>query len=545
METAIRWSPSSTPSEQRFLIADVSGRAFTHCRIDKYDGERLKYSTISTQNKVPAFRAFDWSPHDENVVAVGQWSGDATVLRIDDQSESISLTIKHQRLCNAVTFNKNGLLATGLERVRNDFCLNIWDISQRPLIRSPSASTSGTGRQLLDPVRKFASSEAITSIKFFPDHPDVLVCGVKGTSIRVYDLRESMGTPSLQFNTFCVHNIAIDPLDENYFASAGPLKDTTIQIFDRRSSPSPTAATIGSGSVFNSQSGPIQEFKKVFDSSGSSLPPSIWSVRYCRGRSGFLGALASNGSFKVFEMKKEYQPMETLSNGTYEGSSHDPTLDGQQVFTKRIYHVGHPYDDKKRGRSENHRVVTFDFANLAGPTSRPCAITLRGNHAVEIYELEGSVPVFGISPRATFAVRSHKFIPDLKTSPPLHATAFLQIISPFEDTNLARSMKEIRAKMSNSCSPDDQVQDEMINLHLQERSHLSNFEAHADVFDYQNSKITFRMEDALTFFTVARRRCAEGYLFDYDKNIQIVSDDMRLQDLWAWINRKSYEISFK
>lgn len=136
METAIRWSPSSTISEQRFLIADVNGRTFRHCRVDKFDENGLEYSALSPQRKVPPFRAFDWSPHDENLVAIGQWSGEATVLRLSDQARPLSLPIKHQRLCNAVAFGHDALLATGLERVRNDFCLNIWDINRVRIIRA-------------------------------------------------------------------------------------------------------------------------------------------------------------------------------------------------------------------------------------------------------------------------------------------------------------------------------------------------------------------------------------------------------------------------
>jgi hypothetical protein len=38
-------------------------------------------------------------------------------------------------------------------------------------------------------LRKLASSEPITSIKFFKDQPDTLVTGVKGQFVRIYDLR--------------------------------------------------------------------------------------------------------------------------------------------------------------------------------------------------------------------------------------------------------------------------------------------------------------------------------------------------------------------
>lgn len=183
METAIRWSPTSTAAEQRFLLVDVTGKAFRLCRVTASDGRNLEHEVISTHNKVPSFRAFDWSPVDESLIAVGQSSGDATILRLGGNAspETYSFPIRSQRYCNAVAFSTHGLLASGLDRVRNDFCLNIWDVNQRLAMKG--------NKGFSEPLRKLASSEPITSIKFFRDQPDTLVAGVKGQFVRVYDLR--------------------------------------------------------------------------------------------------------------------------------------------------------------------------------------------------------------------------------------------------------------------------------------------------------------------------------------------------------------------
>lgn len=181
METAIRWSSSSNLDSQRFLFADVSGRSFSPGLIKHFNsdsskpGERLKYEFSSTYRKVPAYRAFDWAPTDETLVAVGTPSGETSVLRIDDSAPALSFPAKYQRLCNAVSFGRTGLLATGLERVRNDFCLNIWDIRQR--LPSPTSSGAGTDKSFVEPYRKFASSESISSIKFFTTQPEILIAG--------------------------------------------------------------------------------------------------------------------------------------------------------------------------------------------------------------------------------------------------------------------------------------------------------------------------------------------------------------------------------
>lgn len=540
METAIRWSPSATTSQQRFLVADVNGRSFTHCRVESYDGRDLRFKIISTLHKVPAFRAFDWSPHDESIVAVGQWSGEATVLRIDDSSQSVSLPIKHQRLCNAVIFSKLGRLATGLERVRNDFCLNIWDVSQR--LSTGASPGLGSGRQYLEPIRKLASSEAITSIKFFPSQPDVLVCGVKGACVRIYDIRENTGTSALQFQTSCVHNIAIDPLDENYFASAGPPKDSMIHIWDRRTGPQSSAATLGLGSSHNSPYGPILEFRKAFDNSNSTTQPSIWSLRYCKGQSGFLGALASNGDYKVFETKKEYRSEQARSK-----EYHNSTLDGQfsaaqQIFTKRTHHVEHAFDHVHYGQAENKRIVSFDFTNLAGSKGRPCAITLRGDQTIDIYELKGPPPALTISALSSIAISEPTDNVRLAFNDKEELSVRVSTLFPQDNLGSAISLREIRAKLNLTGSANARhfisSEPKENDPGADEKLHLPSREAHEALYDYQSADRKLNLQDSLNLFSVPRRRAAQGYLFDCQKNVEIVAGDPWLQELWTWIGRR-------
>lgn len=188
METAIRWSQNSTNPDQRFLLVDVVGRSLTLCKVVSCDENAVVYNAISTHRKVPPFRAFDWSQTNEALVAVGQSSGEATVLRIDDGSQdTFSLPIRNQRYCNAVAFSSKGLLAAGLDKVRNDFCLNIWDLNQR--LSTTRTRGLAPDRQSIDPLRKLVNSEPVMSVKFFADQPETLVTGIKGHSVRIYDLR--------------------------------------------------------------------------------------------------------------------------------------------------------------------------------------------------------------------------------------------------------------------------------------------------------------------------------------------------------------------
>ena len=550
METAVRFSESSTLSEQRFLIADVNGRSFKRCKIDNYDGIKLQHQALSTYSKVPPFRAFDWAPHDETLAAVGQWSGEVTILRIDDSMANIPLPAKHQRLCNAVAFSRTGLLAAGLERVRNDFCLNIWDINQRlPAVVSPGGRSS---KGFVEPYRKFASSEAISSIKFFSAQPEVLVAGIKGRGVRIYDLRENTGTPSLHFQTSCVHNIAIDPLDQNYFACAGvPPKDTTIQIWDLRLGSPYTAASLGSGSDVNTPAdGPMLEYKEVFSpADGSIRAPidptgvmvsTIWSLRYCKGKSGCLGALASNGEFKVFETKHEY----SLSMNHHEPQPHPEhdvsNKNDKSILTKRIQYVELAWDDKRKGRPKKERIVAFDFTNLAGSKGTPCAIVLRGDHSVGIVELNGAASALTVSPLGNVVVSKNNSSnsSSASTSEARFLKNTIRRLGPSNEGDMSDLLTSTRKKHGSSKArepADTASTDGVVGII---RKPQSSRESHEQLLETHNVDKRLGIEEALAVFTVARRRGVEGYLFDCEKNIEILRDDRWLQRLWVWIDRR-------
>ena len=537
METAIRWSGSSTLPEQRFLIVDVNGRSFQRCKIINYDGRKLQHQVLSTYSKVPAFRAFDWAPHDENLAAVGQWSGEVTILRIDDSVANTSLPAKHQRLCNTVAFSRTGLLAAGLERVRNDFSLNIWDINQRlPAVFSPGSRSS---RGFVEPYRKFASSEAIASIKFYSAQPEVLVAGIKGRGIRIYDLRENTGNPSLHFQTSCVHNIAIDPLDENYFACAGVPKDTTIQIWDIRHGSHYTAASLGPVSDSSAPAkGPVLEYKEVFSIENASIKApvdptgvmisTIWSLRYCKGKSGCLGVLASSGEFKVFETKHEY----SLPLNPNEPRPHPdygiPNKSDRSILTKRIHHVELAWDDKQRGRPEKERVVAFDFTNLAGSRGTPCAIVLRGDHSVGVLELNSAASALAVSPFGKIVVSKTNFLDTASTSTP--EASFLR--------NTVRKLEPTKGHVNHSSSITTRGEHGYSNVDkaADAEKPQSSRECHEQIFDSYYRDTGVGIEEALASLTIARRRVVDGYLFDCGKNIEILRDDRWLQRLWVWID---------
>ena len=533
-ENAIRWSPSSTLEEQRFLLVDVTGCSSRHCRVESYDGKHLRYETVSRNTRVPAFRAFDWSPHNESIFAVGEWSGAATVLRLDDeQSSPVTLPVRQQRPCNAIAFAKTGVLAVGLERVRNDACLNIWDVEHR-LFTSTTSPISSPNGSSFEPVRKFASSEAITSIKFFQSQPETLVTGVKGACIRLYDLRDNLGNAALQFLTTSVHNISVDPLNENYFASAGTQKDTTIQIWDRRFA-TPVPTTVGS-SVSNTQSASVIEYKRAFEGSSQAVSPSIWSLRYCRGRSGYLGALASNGELKIFETRQNAVSHVTERYAQENWVSGGQDIEEHQLTIKRTHHVEPAVDKAGRDRRETARIAAFDFTNLAGSKGMPSAITLRGDKRIEIYELKGLPPVFAISPGGQMIGSrfDHTAADKPAQTSALAQASIFSIRPPVNEVSL-----NAFSQPGNQRQPQSRTSLKQKSTQRENRS-LSSCERHEQWFEMQDIlHPDSRSYESLLLRDTTRDRCLRGYLFDCQKNMEIVAHDWWLQDMWAWIGSKS------
>lgn len=188
-EGIIRWSPNSTRDE--FMSINLNYRivqvyqATEHAHPGRFD-----YQKTSKHNEFPPLSTFDWSPTIPGLVALGTARGEINLLRVDDDSNDfITLPLKLQRPCQAVAFNTTDLLAVGLDRVRNDACLQIWDLNQRLAGWDPKrAGWSSVPSINLEP-KKMEASVSISSIKFFEDQPHTLVVGVKNQCVKILDLR--------------------------------------------------------------------------------------------------------------------------------------------------------------------------------------------------------------------------------------------------------------------------------------------------------------------------------------------------------------------
>ena len=136
----VKWSPNA--DHDSFLHVNLQHRVVQLYKPTGFAKHgRFDYEKLSKHDDFPPLTTFDWSPTSPGLLAVGTGSGVIDLLRIDDNSNAYTeLGLKMTRTCQAVAFNTQGLLAVGLDRVRMDQSLHIWDVNR---LSSLGQSVSG------------------------------------------------------------------------------------------------------------------------------------------------------------------------------------------------------------------------------------------------------------------------------------------------------------------------------------------------------------------------------------------------------------------
>ena len=182
MEAAIRWSSrNQQDATRRFLIADVANNTIQYREVENINDGRIKSQAIFKRDKLPNFTAFDWSRDDESIIAIGTSTGECRIMNMGfnpQSSDILTLPVKLQRKCNSIAFSRHNHLAVGLDRIRGDTSLNIYDIES----------------QENEPMTRLTGAEIITNVKFFNDQPQTLLAGSGGVArhgqcLKLFDLR--------------------------------------------------------------------------------------------------------------------------------------------------------------------------------------------------------------------------------------------------------------------------------------------------------------------------------------------------------------------
>ncbi|KIW06348.1 uncharacterized protein PV09_02810 [Verruconis gallopava] len=524
MEAAIRWSPHSCPDRQQFLIVDVQANRLQLCQIEGLTSKIVTYKKLSKRDRLPNYTAFDWSKTQPYLVALGAQSGEANLVRIDPDRHDdarVSFPIRYPRKCNSIAFSTKDFLATGLDRVRNDHCMNIYDLQ----------GNNSAGLRSTEPFRKLASSEPISSIKFFVNQPDTLVCGVTRQCIRLFDIRDNNSSGAHFFTTRQVHNLAIDPLDENYFISAGPAGEPIVSVWDRR------MASKSSPSTPSSESGPagaVLEMKPAVENSNNA---NIWALRYSGTKRGCFGVLSSTGEFKVVETSR-HSATTTLNTPI---NNFGGNFWASKDYIKRIHHLTYPWYDAENGRGEHSRVIGYDFVSAGILSDDIGILALRPNRDVELMKVPN------VPRKLCFTAKDELYIDNFLLQPS-HPRILggnpvaVDLASLQEEAknseNVVRSTEQAKLK----------TEDRLGKLSMENFGHkappsyetpllASSGDKHEQHLMMWFPEYVPKIGDALDILRTQRRRCFEGYQLNPQKNKEIVSNDPWLVDMWDTIKR--------
>ncbi|KAF2718300.1 hypothetical protein K431DRAFT_315076 [Polychaeton citri CBS 116435] len=493
MEAAIRWSQHPSNDTQRFLLVDTADSSLSLNQLQGLRKHKVSYSTIAKATKLPNFGAFDHSKTDENVVAIGQLSGNASLLRFGSEGKASELVktykVRQQRKCNSISLSSQNWLAVALEKIRSDVCLNIYDANDA---------------SIQEPVRRLCAAEVVSSVRFFPSQPQEIVAAAQRAFLRIYDLRDGSNTsPSLQTTTKCVNNIALDPLDENYFASAGSTDDPSVTVWDKRwlygSSSAASVSSVNTGL----NSGAVFEFRPAVN---NSIKTTVWSLRYSGQRRGRLAICSSTGELKIIDM------VESSSSSTQESAEYAPSnaLGGSawpcNRYVSQSRSLERPWHDPIRRKEASERIIAFDWARSLGYAHEQPVLTLRPDRSVGTINVPLSQPLASFTGRYDISITSHDEL-------------------TFAEPKLYGSLPGTPSKRyqrSGSVTAEDFGPLE--------------YQGEAESQLYANSH-SASITASISPSTLFRERCKQGYLFDCQRNMGIVAGHWHLERLWEIIGR--------
>ncbi|KAI4863032.1 hypothetical protein F4820DRAFT_390443 [Hypoxylon rubiginosum] len=583
----IKWSPN--PAYDTFLHVNLQHRV-----VQLYEPTGLaqpgnfQYEKSSKYDEIPPLTTYDWAPAHPGLVAIGTATGTVDLINLhNDSSSHLELPIRITRTCQAVAFNTGTLLAVGLERVRNDQCLKIFDVNRLTALEPGTSWTSLEGS--MNPVIGLEPSISISSTKFFEDSPQVLVAGIKNQGIRIYDLRDPQGAV-INYQTKCNNNLAIDYADQNYFASSS-LDKPGLVVWDRRATSRPSSSRFYLDAVDTEDLpwGAALNIDKAIDVKDANFQDRgslIRSLRFCRDRSGLIAVLSRTGQLKVLDTKKEFTPQDV----------HDK--DSPEILeVRKSYELDMSYAKERK----DDRIVSFDWLNLDSPALTPRAIVLRANGTFEILEkpsytsehiykmvpwrvphrgLEGGTSyhsfmqfdatqypemmgslnidkavvdksLFGSQKDSTNVVVQQALltpppaldpISDLEASneplPELFTNASkisdkLRGLRKYS-TDILKAQKQLNDKAQGRSSV-EKLDQSLTDLSIKGNILPSNRQLHEQLLISTRDTKGFPKDAQVVLDHAMLLRSKEKYLFDYTANKDIVADDPWLGELWDWV----------
>ncbi|KZS98492.1 hypothetical protein SISNIDRAFT_448741 [Sistotremastrum niveocremeum HHB9708] len=251
-ERRVLWHPQA---ETRFIVGDQSGGQIT---LYDWSPEQSQIKHVNSFGGLQYLKCFAWCPSgiSSDIIAVGtstkvelmRLRSDALVKNSLQSPSSIGLPVRTQRACNSLSFcsASPNLLAAGLDKVRGEPSLLIWDVEAMSTVLSIATESldnldSHAHSQRHNPsskpearlVNSTAATDNVTATTFLSHSTNLLAAGVSHRWLRLFDIRNPTSAANIHsVASKTINGIATDPFERHRIACYG---DGIISVWDTRS----------------------------------------------------------------------------------------------------------------------------------------------------------------------------------------------------------------------------------------------------------------------------------------------------------------------
>jgi WD repeat-containing protein mio len=499
----------------QFVISLSPGRDEVELsRLVQYSKDESHIERVAAKPDLESVQCFSYCPADYGVIGVGQSNGVVNIFDINRTGQIAKLRAKQTRPCNAISFNRTGLVACGFDKVRNDNCLNVWDYQHQ----ATSAKAADQNSGLRVPLNSYLPNEVVSCVSFLPRNSNTMLCG-SHKFIRELDLRSS--TPSFQCATKCSHGIQINHSNDMYFASYSD--DGTFAVWDRRIMRSGVAA-----------GEPALIMNKVF---ADPVRKSAFSFKFSHLRSNEYAVLHDGTLLRRWQMgvvpplatakdksrqhsaysRTGLMGISSTSNGNYES----PSESRQSYITKNdTLFIASVLD----AHTDYDKVASFDYVTNFSNKYQASFICIRQSGQLFNMKIRESPDDIAFDPLNNVMVAE----PGLITTIEPRMSSVANAAPLKSSTTVAEDLRKLsiisRGTRLSATGVDDAT----------------------DEGDYYNRDIAIEgIMDHGTLLAgdicgIMRRRALAGYSTDCDKNLQVLSSEGDQNDYlkhtWKWLS---------
>ncbi|KAI9494432.1 WD40-repeat-containing domain protein [Zychaea mexicana] len=628
---SIIWSPH--PDSNRFLVSGTELKLYEWIPATSDTPGSAHF--ISNIPKIALVMCADWSPdpYQRDLIAVGLTTGRTVLVRMQNDINLDSpypssadgpissnagyrntarnnitsaaannnnnatiaskqypvLGVKMSRPCNVVSFSQSHphLLACGLDKVRNDPCLLVWDVSQA--LDGYSAADTPTGmpgtpnlteRSRMNsfgmdtstpypsstyreqrPIQQYGSSEAIASCAWSTNGGSpLLIAGMGYKYLRAYDIRVDSNSIPLQFSTKAVYGATVDPFNPYRLATYN--EEGVIRLWDLRQ-------TNDSVLTLNSET----------NSSGSnSSKHSLSKIAFSPTRPGLLASLSRDStSVNLWDIQETCTLHSALAPTTFTTTNasttdsatyNNNTASNVSGFKTITALAGSNYPDTHdnsalhyhhhhQQQQQHAKADDAGFASVGVPVlwrSRESAASSKPittfNFIPNMHSLDDPHGQRSTVPSILAMHRDGQFEGiDLEEASKMtwRPTGGMMVTNGSELLSCgginSNNNNNSTCRQANIFERHNNMHGELAKLNItDERARSQSNETYVPTYDVHELRclpveVTGAVAESLAndISVIMHKRVKMGYSMEYQKNISVVKGDHKLSELWSWI----------